>query len=50
MVTLLPETVQTPGVLLVSTTLDPDDALGAGMMVNGVSEKLRVPGLAKVML
>ena len=49
-VTSLPETVQTPDVLDVSTTLNPEVDVGTGASVNGVVEKLRAPGLAKVIV
>ena len=49
-VTLNPETVQTPVVFDVSTTPSPDVAVGTGVMGNGVGEKLFAPGFAKVMV
>ena len=49
-VTSFPETVHTLDVLDVSTTLNPEVDVGAGVMVKGVVEKLRAPGLAKVIV
>ena len=47
-VTSLPETVQTPGVMEAIVTVRPDVALAE--MANGIKEKLFVPGLAKLMV